>query len=331
MKTIIGAHGFPASLRGAVAALGNFDGFHLGHQAVVGAAAALAERRQAPLAVVTFDPHPARLFKPDIPSFGLTTLTQKLGLLEGFGVDTAIVLPFDMALANLTAEAFVETILQDQLGLKGAVTGFDFTFGKGRQGTTERLHALGRTSGMDVETVQPVSAGGALPVSSTSIREKLMAGAPQTAASLLGHWWRLSGTVSHGDKRGRTIGFPTANVPLGDYVRPGFGVYAVRVLGLDGAVLEGVANIGNRPTVGGTEARTEVHLFDFEGDIYGRDIEIEIVEFIRPEQKFSSLETLKAQIAADSATAQKILRQPAFASGRYRLQTRRAFESVMAK
>jgi riboflavin kinase/FMN adenylyltransferase len=331
MKTLIGADGFPASLRGAIAALGNFDGFHLGHQAVVGAAAALAERHQAPLAVVTFDPHPARLFKPDIPPFSLTSLPQKLGLLEAFGVETAIVLPFDAALANLSAEAFVADTLHSQLGLAGAVTGFDFTFGKGRQGTTERLHVLGTSLGMAVETVQPVAASGGLPISSTSIREKLIVGAPQAAAALLGHWWRLSGTVSHGDKRGRTIGFPTANVPLGDYVRPGFGVYAVRVLGLDGAVVEGVANIGNRPTVGGTQARAEVHLFDFEDDIYGRDIEIEIVEFIRPEQKFSGLDALKAQIAVDSATAQKILRQPAFASGRYRLQTRRAFETVMAK
>jgi riboflavin kinase / FMN adenylyltransferase len=331
MKTFIGVNGFPASLRGAVAALGNFDGFHLGHQAVVGAAAALAETRQAPLAVVTFDPHPARLFKPDIPPFGLTSLTQKLGLLEGFGVETAVVLPFDMTLANLTAEAFVADMLHAQLGLTGAVTGFDFTFGKGRQGTTERLHALGQTLGMAVETVQPVAAGGALPVSSTSIREKLIAGAPLAAAALLGHWWRLSGTVSHGDKRGRTIGFPTANIPLGDYVRPRFGVYAVRVPGLDGVTLEGVANIGSRPTVGGTEARAEIHLFDFNGDIYDHEIDIEVVEFIRPEQKFSGLDALKAQIAVDSATAQKILRQPAYAVGRYRLQTRSAFESVMAK
>lgn len=321
----------PADLSGAVAAIGNFDGFHVGHQAVVGRAAALAEQLGAPLMVMTFDPHPARLFKPDIAPFGLTTLDQKLALLRAFGVDIAVVLPFDQAFASRSADSFVRDTLTSRLGLRGAVTGFDFTFGKGRTGTTATLRELGAALGLAVETVPPVSVADASPVSSTIIRERLMAGEPMAAAALLGHWWRIAGTVSHGDKRGRTIGFPTANIPLGDYIRPKFGVYAVRMLGVGDAVLEGVANLGNRPTIDGTEARLEVHLFDFDADIYGRTVEIEMVEFIRPEQKFSGLDTLKAQIAVDSATAQKILRQPAFAPGRHRLQTRRAFESVLAK
>jgi riboflavin kinase / FMN adenylyltransferase len=331
MTVITADQPVPSALRGAVAALGNFDGFHLGHQEVVGRAAAMAEQLSAPLAVVTFDPHPALLFKPDVPCFALTTVPQKLALLEEFGVDLVVVLPFDATLANETAEGFVANILVNRLGLRGAVTGYDFTFGKGRSGTTTKLQELGAVSGVRVETVPALSVPGASPVSSTTIREQLKAGAPHVAATLLGHWWRIAGTVSHGDKRGRTIGFPTANIPLGSYVRPKFGVYAVRAVGLDGAMLEGVANIGRRPTVAGTEERLEVHLFDFDGDIYGRDIEIEIVEFIRAEQKFSGLDALRAQIAVDCATAQKILRQPTFAHARHRLATRKAFETVMVK
>ncbi len=321
----------PDRLAGAVAALGNFDGFHLGHQAVVGRAAALAERHGAPLAVVTFEPHPARLFKPDLPPFALTTLPQKLVLLEEFGVDLAIVLTFTRDFAARSADDFMAGTLKERLLLRGAVTGFDFTFGKDRAGTTAMLRAQGPALGLEVETVAAVAAPAADPVSSTLVRAQLAAGAPLAAAQLLGHWWRLAGTVAHGEKRGRTIGFPTANVALGDYARPKFGVYAVRVQGVGNIVLEGVANIGNRPTVAGTEARLEVHLFDFAGDIYGTAVEVELVEFIRPEQKFAGLDALKAQIAVDSASAQKILRQPAYSANRYRMQTRRAFESVMAK
>jgi riboflavin kinase / FMN adenylyltransferase len=320
-----------AKAYGAVAALGNFDGFHTGHQHVVGRAAALAERLTAPLAVVTFEPHPARLFKPDTPPFVLSTLEQKLALLEGFAADVAIVLPFTQAFAQISADAFLSDILRDKLGMCGLVSGFDFTFGKARTGDTDLLQRFGQSNGLVVETVPPVLTSDGQAISSTAIREKLKTGQPRSAASLLGHWWRLAGEVMHGDKRGRTIGFPTANIGLGGYVRPLFGVYAVRIHGAASTVLEGVANLGNRPTVDGTEARLEVHVADFDGDLYGKSLEIEFVEFIRAEMKFSGLDALKAQIAVDSATAQKILRQPAYAANHFKPLTRSNFETVMAK
>jgi riboflavin kinase / FMN adenylyltransferase len=332
MHVLHGLADVPAALLHSVAALGNFDGFHIGHQQVVGRAAAMAERLAAPLSVLTFDPHPARLFKPDAPPFGLTTLDQKLALLRDFGVELAIVLPFTRDFALVTAEAFLADVLQTRLGLRGVVSGFDFTFGKARAGDTALLRTYGGANAMAVETVAPITAPDSREaISSTAVRQKLIAGQPRDAAALLGHWWRMAGDVLHGDKRGRTIGFPTANIGLGDYVRPMLGVYAVRVHGAGDAVLEGVANLGKRPTVDGTDARLEVHVFDFTGDLYGRTLEIELVEFIRAEMKFSGIDTLKAQIAVDSATAQKILRQPAYAASRFRPLTRSNFESVAAK
>jgi riboflavin kinase / FMN adenylyltransferase len=322
----------PAAFAQAAAALGNFDGFHTGHQHVVGRAAAIAERLNTSLGVVTFDPHPARHFTPDAAPFALTTLEQKLALIAGFGAEFAVVLPFTQDFSRMTADAFLRDILQGQLALAGIVSGFDFTFGKARSGDTACLQRFGAAQDIVVDTVPPVLAtDGITPVSSTSVRQKLVGGQPHAAASLLGHWWRLAGEVMHGDKRGRTIGFPTANIGLGGYVRPLFGVYAVRIHGAGSAVLEGVANLGNRPTVDGTEARLEVHVFDFDSDLYGKTLEIEFVEFIRAEMKFSGLDALKAQIAVDSATAQKILRQPAYAANHFKPLTRMHFESVMAK
>jgi riboflavin kinase / FMN adenylyltransferase len=230
--------------------------------------------------------------------------------LAALGVETAIVLGFDAALASTSADAFIHDLLMGQLGVAGAVAGYDFTFGKGRAGST----ALLKAAAIPVEIVEPY--GGADPVSSTRVRERLMAGAPEDAAMLLGRWWRIAGVVSHGDKRGRTIGFPTANIALGDYQRPRLGVYAVRLL-VGGRSFDGVANVGRRPTVDGQDERLEVHVFDFDGDLYDQRVEVELLAFIRPEQKFDGLPALKAQIASDSAAAMKIVRQPAFAAERF--------------
>jgi riboflavin kinase / FMN adenylyltransferase len=326
MEIVTNGDALPPALRGAVAALGNFDGFHGGHQAVVGAAARVATAHSLPLAALTFDPHPALIFKPSAPPFALASLEQKLEQLHDFDVDLAIVLPFTPALAAISAKDFVQNILVDEFGLKGLVSGYDFTFGHNREGTVETLRSLGATHGMAVEIVQPViAAGAAMATSSSLIRKKLNAGAPRDAARLMGRWWRIRGIVAHGEKRGRTIGFPTANIELGAYVRPQFGVYAVRVLGAADRVLEGVANIGVRPTLQGSAERLEVHVHDFDGDLYGKTLDIEIVEFIRAEQKFSGLDALKAQIAVDSATAQKILRQPAYGTMRMKSKTRTDF------
>jgi riboflavin kinase / FMN adenylyltransferase len=329
MKIITKGDALSPALRGAVAALGNFDGFHGGHQAVVGSAARLAGTLSRPLAALTFDPHPALVFKPDALPFALATLEQKLEHLHDFGVDLAIVLPFTPALAAISAENFVQNILIEQFRLNGLVCGYDFTFGHNREGTVETLVSLGATHAIAVEIVPPVTATGTSAVtSSTLIRKKLSAGTPRDAARMMGRWWRIRGQVTHGDKRGRTIGFPTANIELGAYVRLHFGVYAVRVLGATDRVLEGVANIGVRPTLHGKIERLEVHVHDFEGDLYGKTLDIEIVEFIRAEQKFSSLDALKAQIAVDSATAQKILRQPAYGLSRMKSKNRADFTSA---
>jgi riboflavin kinase / FMN adenylyltransferase len=326
MEIVTNGDAVPPALRGAVAALGNFDGFHGGHQAVVGAAARLAAAHSLPLAALTFDPHPAMLFKPAAPPFAIATLEQKLEHLREFGVDLAIVLPFTPALAAISAKDFVKNILVNEFGLKGVTSGYDFTFGHNRAGTVETLRTLGATQAMAVEIVQPVMAAGAsLATSSSLIRKKLHAGSPRDAARLMGRWWRIQGVVAHGEKRGRTIGFPTANIELGAYVRPQFGVYAVRVLGAADRIYEGVANIGVRPTMHGSIERLEVHVHDFEGDLYGKTLDIEIVEFIRAEQRFSGLDALKAQIAVDCATAQKILRQPAYGITQMKSKTRTDF------
>ncbi len=327
MQVISSGAELPAALRGAVAALGNFDGFHSGHQAVVGAAACLAAGRTAPLAVMTFDPHPAQLFRPGHPPFALASRDQKLAQLAAFGVDLAIVIPFTRDFANCSAADFVGTLLAQELQLAAVVSGYDFTFGHNRSGTTEMLPGLAEQFGMTAQVVGPVVTSGSAgqPISSSLIRQKLAQGAPRDASRLMGRWWCLQGIVLHVDKRGRLIGFPTANIALGAYLQPRAGVYAVRVHGAAARTLEGVANIGTRPTVNGTDTRLEVHLFDFSGDLYGKQLGVDIVEFIRPEQKFDGLDMLQAQIAVDGATAQKILRQPAYGAARMKSKTRQDF------
>ena len=295
----------PRGLRGGVVALGNFDGFHRGHQAVVGAAVARARTEGRPALVATFDPHPARLFRPETPPFALTTTAQKLDLLEGFGVDATVVMPFDTIFAALSAEEFVGDWLRDRIGAAAVVSGADFTFGTRRSGDTAALAAIGVRHGIAASVVPAVVDGGGI-VSSTRIRDLLRAGDPGEAAALLTRPFTLRGQVEHGAKLGRTLGFPTANVVLGAYLRPAYGVYAVRarVADEEGARwIDGVANLGIRPMIEPPLELLEVHLFDWSGDLYGREIDVALVAFLRPEWKLDGLDALMRQIEADCVAA----------------------------
>ena len=307
MQRFIHADRLPVHLRGGIAALGNFDGFHLGHQAVVGRALDQARATGRPSVVITFDPHPARLFRPDLPPFALTAIAQRLDLFEGFGVDAGVVLGFDRAFAALTAEAFVADWLVGRLGLTGVVTGEDFTFGKGRSGHVGELATIGAAHGLAAEAIAPVSDAGGDPISSSRIREALKAGDPPTATALLTRPFTITGVVEHGDKLGRTLDFPTANISLGEYLRPAYGVYAVRARLADGRRIDGVANLGVRPMFDPPKELLEVYLFDFAEDLYGRNIAVELHHFLRPEWKLDGLDALKAQIARDCDDARRAL------------------------
>jgi riboflavin kinase/FMN adenylyltransferase len=292
----------PEAARGAAVAIGNFDGVHRGHQALIAHTKTLG----AKLGVLVFEPHPQEYFKPDGPRFRLTPFRTKARLLELFGTDVLYALHFDAALASLTADEFVSKVLAQGLGVRHIVVGNDFQFGKGRSGNVDLLIDRGRMHGFDVGIFAPVGAGAETKISSTRIREALRDGSPDTAARLLGHWWTVEGRVQPGDKRGRTIGFPTANISLEGYLEPALGVYAVRVE-VDGKRHDGVANFGRRPTFDKKDVLLEVHIFDFAGDVYGRQIVVSFIAYMRPEIKFSGLDALKAQIAADSVAARKLL------------------------
>ena len=299
----------PQSLRGAVIALGNFDGFHLGHQAVVGRAVARAKAEGRPAIVATFDPHPARYFRPETPHFRLTTLEQRARLFAEAGADATLVIDFDADLAALSPEQFVVDELVGRFGAAVAVTGEDFTFGKARAGTTAMLASLGSLHGLAAETVTPVADDEGV-ISSTRIRAALQAGDCATATRLLTRPFAIEAEVVHGDKRGRELGYPTANMELGDYLRPRYGIYAVKARLDDGRVLDGVANLGIRPSFDPPRELLEPYFFDFKGDLYGRTVEVALIEFLRGEAKFDSLEALKAQMAADSEAARHILQSP---------------------
>jgi riboflavin kinase/FMN adenylyltransferase len=294
------------ALRGGIVALGNFDGFHLGHQAVVGRAVALARAEGRPAIVATFDPHPVRWFKPDIPPFRLTSLDQRHHLFAEAGADAMLVFRFGGELASVSAEDFITDRLISRLGAAGVVTGQDYIFGKGRRGTVALLAELGRAHGMTVETVGPVVADDA-PVSSSRIRQALQAGDCATATQLMTRPYTIQGVVQHGDKVGRSIGYPTANIDMADYLRPRYGIYAVRGRLADGCVLDGAANLGVRPTFDPPKELLEPYFFDFSGDLYGQEIEVELHSFIRTEAKFDSIEALKARMARDCDEAQAIL------------------------
>jgi riboflavin kinase/FMN adenylyltransferase len=310
MERLDGGAAAPAHLRGAFVALGNFDGFHLGHQAVAGRAIARAKAEGRPAIVATFDPHPVGHFKPDAAPFRLTTLDQRARLFAGAGADAMLVFRFDAELAALPARRFVAERLVGLLGIGGVVTGDDFTFGKGRDGNVGVMRALGDELGFAVETVGPVEAEGGV-VSSSRIRDLLRAGDPQAAARLLTRPFAIEGVVQPGDRIGRTIGYPTANLPLGPYVRPAYGIYAVRATLADGRVLPGAANLGIRPSFDPPKELLETYLFDFSEDLYGHTIEVALHHYLRPEAKFDDLDTLVKQMDADCARARALLDEEA--------------------
>ena len=296
----------PEALRGSIVALGNFDGFHLGHQAVVNRAIALGFHERRSVIVATFDPHPVRFFKPDVPPFRLTSLDQRERLFAHAGADAMLVFRFDAELASMDADAFVAEILARRLGVAGVVTGDDFSFGKGRTGDVDLLRKLGEQHGVRAEAVAQVMIDGER-VSSGRIREALAAGDPGTATHLLTRPFAVEAVVERGDGRGHALGFPTANVSLGRYQRPAYGIYAVRIRLDDNSEHSGVASFGVRPTFEEGEEYLETFIFDWEGDLYDRTIEIGLIAYLRPEAKFDSVEALVEQMRKDEAEARRLL------------------------
>jgi riboflavin kinase/FMN adenylyltransferase len=297
----------PEGLRGAILALGNFDGFHLGHQRVVAQAVEWARAVGRPAIVATFDPHPVRHFAPHVPPFRLTTLDQREELFAAAGADAMLVFDFDDELAATLAEDFVHDLLGRHLGAAGIVTGEDFTFGKDRGGNVALLASEGAKDGIAARAIGPVSLG-ALPVSSSRVRDALKAGDCEVATQLMTRPFAIRGIVQHGDKRGRAIGYPTANLELGSYLRPRYGIYAVTGKVLEtGEVLRGAASLGIRPQFEPAREWLETYFFDFAGDLYGREIEVALHRFLRPEAKFDSVAALTAQMAEDCARAKALL------------------------
>ena len=301
MQILQGIDNVPASACGAVLAVGNFDGVHRGHQALLQAARTEAKVRGSPAGAIVFEPHPREVFQPDKPHFRLTPLRRKLALLEAYGLDLAVVLPFDRALAALTAEEFIDRVLVAALGVGGVVIGYDFRFGKGRGGDAETL----RRAGLGVIVVGQVAEGGEV-FSSSAVRAELGLGDVRGAAEMLGHWWRVAGAVIGGAGRGTGLGFPTANIALERGTALAHGIYAVRVH-LDGSVHPAAAYLGTRPTFDDGAPVLEVFLLDFDGDLYGRQIEVEFIDFVREDAKFRSADALMVQMAADIDKARAIL------------------------
>jgi riboflavin kinase/FMN adenylyltransferase len=299
--------GLGPALRGACVAIGAFDGVHRGHQAVITAAREAPGRHGAPLGVVSFDPHPRRWFQPDAAPFRLMTPAQMARALEPLGVDILYLLPFDAEMAAMTDQDFAERVLSAGLGIRHAAVGFDFTFGKGRTGSPEALRRYGEQLGFTVSVVDRLDDSDGLKLSSSAVREALKAGDMARAAAILGRPFAIEGDVVHGDKRGRTIGVPTANVALGDYMRPAYGVYATRTRLADGRIFQGVANLGVRPMFRLDQPLLETWLFDFSGDLYGQTGETELVAFLRSEMAFDTLDALKAQIDRDANAARAAL------------------------
>ena len=301
------SHAAPAddALKSAVVAIGNFEGVHRGHRAVIDVALGRARALRTQAAALTFEPHPRAVFKPDEPVFRLTDETAKLRLLAAAGLDGAIVMRFDATLAALPAEDFVRRILVERFAVKGVVVGFDFHFGKGRSGSPEFLTSAGRNHGFTVDIVPPFSDGG-LRISSGAVRAALAAGQAEAAAGLLGFPWFVTGEVVHGDKRGRELGFPTANLRLDPACGLKHGIYAVRV-GLDGHRHDGVASFGRRPMFDTGVVLLEIFLFDFEGDLYGRTLDVAFIHWIRPELAFDTVDHLIRRMDEDCGLARAAL------------------------
>ena len=308
IRVIRGWRDLPSHDRGAAVAMGSFDGVHLGHQQVIELAARAANELGAPLGVITFDPHPRVYFRPEEPAFRLMKTDQQARALEKLNVDILYVLPLDAELAGMTDREFATQVLHDGLGARHVAVGFDNSFGKGRTGTPDTMRAYGVELGFGVSVADPVGDGSGDKFSSTGVREALRDGRPEDAAEILGRPFAIEGPVQRGRQLGRKLGFPTANVDLGDYVSPRFGVYATRTRLSDGREFAGVANIGVNPTVQGvTRPLLEVWLFDFDEDIYDRVIETDLIAFLRPEEKFASLEIMTEQVMADAARARALL------------------------
>ena len=295
----------PAKSKGAALAIGNFDGVHRGHQEVLNAAIKLAREEGRSSGAVVFEPHPREFFAPETPFFRLTPLPLKLELLEALGLDQTFVIPFDQALASLSAEAFATEVVAKGLGASHVVVGHDFSFGKGRTGTTEGLAALGRTLGFGVDVVAPVGAHGAT-FSSSRIREHLRQGETREAADQLGYWWRVRGRVEPGAGRGKGLGFPTLNLKLASGQDVRHGIYAMRI-DVDGHSHPAAGYVGSRPTFGEGEPVLEAYLLDFAGDLYGKEVEAEFIAFLRPDQTFATPEALSMQMREDCEQARAIL------------------------
>jgi riboflavin kinase / FMN adenylyltransferase len=300
----------PAEVRGSAVAVGNFDGVHLGHREVIGEAGRIARADGRPWAVLTLEPHPRSVFEPAAAPFRLTPLPVKVRLIEALGPELLVIVAFDAQFAKTPPRAFVERVLVRALGARHVVCGHDFAFGHGRKGTPELLLWMGDEFDFGFTCVSEVKDTDGEPYSSTRIREYLRAGRPAEAARLLGRAYEIEGEVVAGDQRGRTLSFPTANLRIGEYLRPAIGVYAVRARFAEAGTevtRPAVANLGYRPTFGGSEPLLEVHIFDFAGDLYGRTLAVQFVEYLRAEKKFDGIEHLRAQIAEDCARARRVL------------------------
>lgn len=309
MQTFTDWTGLAPRDRGAVAAIGNFDGVHIGHQAVIAQARDLARARGVPLGVMTFEPHPREVFAPDAPPFRLMNAEARAHRLKKLAVDHLYELPFGPALSGLSPRDFAQQVIADGLGLSHVVVGSDFHFGKGRAGSPADLRTLGSELGFGVTLADLVHTGG-VEVSSTSIRQALAKGRPRDAAAMLGHWHRIEGPVLHGEKRGRELGYPTANMSITGLHPPRFGVYAVLVDVLSGpsaGTWHGAASVGIRPMFGDNLPNIETFLFDFTGDLYGTHLSVALVDFLRPEERFDSLDALIDQMDLDCRRARDIL------------------------
>lgn len=295
----------PSAARGATVAIGNFDGVHRGHQALLASARKEAAALQCPAGAILFEPHPREYFQPDKPHFRLTPLPRKLQLLREFRLDLAVVLAFDAKLAALTAQEFIDQVLIKALAVRHVVIGYDFRFGKARAGDPETMRHAGQAGGFGVTVVAQVADAGEV-FSSNAIRAELAQGDVRGAAEMLGHWWRVSGTVIGGAKRGAGLGFPTANIVLPPATALAHGIYAVRVH-FDGRVYPAAAYLGTRPTFDNGTPLLEVFLLNFEGDLYGREIKVEFIDFIRGDRNFASVDELKVQMAIDCDRAGAIL------------------------
>lgn len=292
--------------KGAAVALGNFDGVHLGHRQVIADAAAAGKALKAPLGIISFEPHARMHFQPDSPAFRLSTPHQLARLVEGLGADRLYLLPFGVEMANFSDHDFAADVLAKGLGVRHVAVGFDVTFGKDRTGDPVSLRHFGKEFGFSVSVADAVTVDG-VKMSSTAVRQALHDGKPTVAAAILGRPFAIEGVVQKGRQLGRKLGFPTANVLLGDYVAPKFGVYATRTRLTDGRRLGGVANIGVNPTTGEVDPRLEVWLFDFDEDIYGETIETELIAFLRPEEKFPSIADMVEQIWRDASQARQLV------------------------